>query len=177
MIPGFERNDDGAKLAHAALECGAVLLLEPFFGDCCRTNDRRRQTGRGTTAATRIADAVFVPIGIVGVAGAIGFGDIAVVLAALVLIADQQRNRRTGGFAFIHTGQDFDRIRLLSLRDMARGARLAPVEFRLNIRLRQHHAGRAAIDDTADGRTVGFAKSRHRKNRTESIAGHDGNRK
>jgi hypothetical protein len=36
--------------------------------------------------------------------------DVAVVLAALVLVADQQRDRGAGGQAFVDAGQDLDRV-------------------------------------------------------------------
>src|ERR1700744_5511109 len=48
-------------------------------------------------AAARIAQAVLAPVGVVGVAGAEGVEDVAVVLAALVGVANEQRDRRAGG--------------------------------------------------------------------------------
>ena len=54
----------------------------------------------------RVAQPVLAPVGVVGVAGAEGVEDVAVVLAALVLIADQQADRRAGGLAFVDAGED-----------------------------------------------------------------------
>ncbi len=91
-------------------------------------------------------------------AGTEGLGDVAIVLAALVLVADQERDGRAGGPALEHAGQDFRGVGFLSLGHMARGAGLAPVEFVLDVTLRQCHAGRTAVDHAADGRAVGFAE-------------------
>ena len=48
-----------------------------------------------------------------------GFGDVAVILAALVLVADQQGDRGAGGLALEHAGKDFHRIRFAALGDVA----------------------------------------------------------
>ena len=47
-----------------------------------------------------------------------GFSDIAVVLAALVLIAYEQTDRRTGGLTLINAGEDLHRVRLTPLSHM-----------------------------------------------------------
>ena len=86
--------------------------------------------------------------------GAKGFGNTAVVFAALVFIADEQRDRRAGGLAFEHTGENFHRVRFAPLRDMARGAWFAQIQLRLYICLAQYHSRRTAIDDTANRRAV-----------------------
>ena len=64
-----------------------------------------------------------------------------VILAARVDIADQQRDRRAGGLALEHAGEDFDRIVFAPLRDMARRAGLATVEIELDIGFRQCEPG------------------------------------
>jgi hypothetical protein len=140
------------------MKVGAVLLVQPLLGDGRRAHHRRGQARRRTAAAARIAHAVLMPIGVVCMARAETVGDIAVVLAALVFIFDQQRNRGAGGHALVHAGQDLHRVRFLALRHMARGARLAAVEFGLDVGLGQRQSRRAAIDHTADGRTMGFAE-------------------
>ena len=50
-------------------------------------------------------------------------GDIAVIFAFCVGVADQQSNRRAGRFALKHTGQYFNLIGLRALAGMARAAR------------------------------------------------------
>jgi hypothetical protein len=56
------------------------------------------------------------------VARAEGVEQVRVVLAALVGVADQERDRRAGGHALEHAGEDLDLVGLLALRDVARGA-------------------------------------------------------
>src|SRR5471032_2064313 len=113
-----------------------------------------------------------MPVGVVGVAGTEALGDVAVILAALVLVADQQRDRRAGGDALVHARQYLHRVRLLALRHMARRARLATVQLGLDVGLGQGQTRRAAVDHATDGRAMRFAKSTHSKQLAKSIAGH-----
>ena len=62
---------------------------------------------------------------------------------------------------------------LAALRDMARGAGLAPVEVGLDIGFAQLHARRATIDDAADGRAVRFAEGGDGEQGAESVSRHD----
>ena len=95
-----------------------------------------------------------MPVSVIGVTGAKCLGDVAVILAALILVAYQQRNRRAGGFAFIHAGENFHRVGFAALRDVARSAGFATVEVMLDVGFAQHQPGRAAIDHAADRRAV-----------------------
>jgi hypothetical protein len=61
----------------------------------------------------------YLPVGVVGVAGAESLDDVAVVLRALVDVADQQRDRRARGAAFVHAGEDFDVVGFVPLRGVA----------------------------------------------------------
>jgi hypothetical protein len=83
---------------------------------------------------------------------------VVVVAAALVLVADQQRNRRTRGQAAIHAGKDLDPILLAPLGHVARGARLAAIEIGLKVIGRQRQTRRTAVDHAADRRPVRFAE-------------------
>ena len=105
-------------------------------------------------------------------AGTENVGDIAVILAALVLIFYQKRNRGAGSFSLINTGQDFDGIRFTALCDETGSTGFAAIQFRLDIVFRQVHTRRAAIDNTANGRAVRFAERRYRKQFPERIACH-----
>ena len=131
-----ERDRDVAQLAHAADEawcraapCSHLRATAPA------ADHRRGQARRRAAAAARIAQAVLAPVGVVGVAGAEGVEDVAVVLAALVGVADQQRDRRAGGHAFVYAGQYLHRVGLVALRDVARGAGTAAVELDLDVGL------------------------------------------
>ena len=158
MVPALERDGQLAQLRHAGAEFGAVLLRQPLLGHGACRHRGRRQAGGRPAAAARVADAVLVPVGVVSMAGAEALGDVAVVLAALVGVADQQGNGGAGGLALVHAREDFHRIGLVALRDVAAGARAAPVQVGLDVSLGEGHAGRAAVNHAANGRAVGFTK-------------------
>ena len=60
--------------------------------------------------------------------------DLGVVLALRVRVANQQADRRAGGFALEHTGKDFNFVFFTPLRDVTRGAGLAAIQINLQIR-------------------------------------------
>ena len=86
-----------------------------------------------TPSATMVTNAVFLPIGVVGVAGTERIDQIAIIPAALVFVPNQQRDRRAGRLSFKHPGENFNGIRLLPLRHMAGGTGLAPIEILLDV--------------------------------------------
>ena len=88
-----------------------------------------------------------------------GLQNLAIVLAALVGIANQQTDRSAGSTAFIHTRENLDLIGFLPLRDMAAGAGAAPIQIRLDVGHGQLHARWTAVDHAANGRAVGFTKA------------------
>ena len=92
-----------------------------------------------------------------------GLGDVAVVLAALILVTDQESDRGAGRLAFKNAGENFDRIRLAALRDVARGSRLATIELGLDVGLADFESRRTAINHAADRRTVRFAEGSNRE--------------
>ena len=134
--------------------------------------------GRGTSAAAIVAHAIFGVIGIVGMAGPVAVADLAIVFRTLVGVLDHQRNRRARGdgptcaVVFEDAGEDFHRIRLLALRDEARGAGAAFVQELLDEGFIQRQAGRAAIDHATEGRPVAFAPGRHAEEVAERVVRH-----
>ncbi len=171
-VPGLEGDGHFAELGHAGANRHAVLRGEPLLGHRTGGDDGRGQPGRRATAAARIAQAVFAPVGVVGMAGAEGVQDVAVVLAALVGVADEQGDGRAGGLALEHAGEDFHLIGFLPLRHMATGAGAAAVEIGLDVGLAQRHARRTAVDHATDGRAMGFAEGGDCKQQAEGVAGH-----
>jgi hypothetical protein len=105
-------------------------------------------------------------------AGAELVGDVAVILRALVGVADLQRDGRAGGDALEDAGEDFDLIRLAPLGDVARGAGAALVEPGLDRLRRERHARRAAIDHRAEGRAVALAPGRDAEDMAETVMRH-----
>ena len=105
-------------------------------------------------------------------AGAEGLADVAVVLAALILVADQKRDRRAGGLALVQPGEDFRSVGFAALGDMARGSGLAAVEIMLDVGLGERHAGGAAVDHATDGGAVRFAEDGDTEQFAECAARH-----
>ena len=150
-----------------------VALAQPFARDRTGRDAHRRFAGRLPPAAAVIAEAVLVPVGVVGVARPEGLGNCGVIPASRVFVADQKRDRRAGGPSFEHARQNFDAVGLAALGDMSRGSGLAPVEVALDVGLGQREPGRAAVDHASDRGSVRFAERCHAVKRAEGVAGHD----
>jgi hypothetical protein len=105
-----------------------------------------------------ITNPVLLPIGVVCVTGTKGIDQIAVILAASVFVSDEERDGGAGGLAFKDTGENLDSIGFLPLRDVARGAWLAPIEVVLDVFDGKDQTGRTAIHDTANRRPVALAE-------------------
>src|SRR4029453_19682047 len=114
--------------------------------------------------------AVFLQVGVVGVARTEGLGDFGIVLAALVGVADQQADGGAGGPSFVDTRKVFDLVFFLALGHVAAGAGAAPVEVRLDIGFRQVQPRGATVNHAADGRPVRFAEIGDREKSSEGVA-------
>ncbi len=158
-------------------------------GDDLARDGAGRDPGRGLarrlpTAAAIIPHAVLGEIGVVGVAGPEGRGDLGIVAAALVDVLDHQRDRRAGGHlaaelflgALVreHAGEDLHRVRLLPLGDELALAGAALLQPLLDVGLGQRDLGRAAIDHAAQRRPVAFAPGRHAEQVAEGVVRHGG---
>ena len=66
-------------------------------------------------------------VGIVGMTRAEGLQNAAVILTALIGIANQECDRRSGCFALEYTRQNFDPVLFFALGYMARGTWLAAI--------------------------------------------------
>ena len=123
-----------------------------------------------------VAHAVFGLIGQVGMAGAIGAGDLAIVLGAGVLVLDLDGDGGAGGDGSVSVvedaGQDAGGVALAALGNEAAAAGLASVQPGLQVGLGQRDQGRTAIDDAADGRPVALAPGGHAKQMAEGVVGH-----
>src|SRR5690606_7747754 len=124
---------------------------------------------RRSPTAPRIAEAVLVPVGVVGVAGAELALDGAIVLAAVVGVAHQQRQRRAGGDALVHAAQDLALVRLAPRRGMAGLAGGASRQVVGEVVRRDGDAGRAAVDHAAYRRTVRLAEGGDAEQMAEGV--------
>ena len=152
------------RIAHA------VALAQPLLRDRARGDAHGGLARRLPSAAAVVADAVLLPVRVVGVAGTERVGDVRVVLAARVLVADQQRDRRAGRAAFEHAGEDLHRVRLAPLRDVPRRAGPAAIELALDVGFGERQSRRTAVDDAADRRPVRFAERGDAEQRAERVA-------
>src|SRR4051812_18979585 len=163
-------------LLRAELHDGAAHLdlgTQDLAGDGAGGDPHRRFARRLAAAAAIITHAVFLEVGVVGVARAELVLDLAVVAAALVDIVDVQRDRRAGRDALEHAGQDFHGVRLLALRHEARLAGAALLHPDLDVGFAQGNARRRAVDHAADRRPVAFAPAGEPEEGAETAAGHD----
>ena len=114
-----ERNLDRPELAHPAADHDAMALAQPLAGNRPGRNAHRGFARRRTAAPAVIAETVFLRIGIVGMPRTERLGDVAVILAALILVTDQEGDRRPGTAPFKDARQDLDAVRLTPLSDVA----------------------------------------------------------
>jgi hypothetical protein len=98
--------------------------------------------------------------------------DVVVILAASVRVANQEPDGRSCCIPLKHTGQDFNLIRLLSLRNMTRSAGTAPIKLKLYILFAQGEPRRASIDHAANGWAMRFTKVGDAKQSAECVARH-----
>src|SRR6185503_4893295 len=93
-VPRLERDAVGAELREIAAHDYAVLLVQPFPRDRGGRHAHRGLARRLPAAAAIVADAVLLPVRIVGVPGTEHILDFGVVLAARVHVAYEERERR-----------------------------------------------------------------------------------
>ena len=149
---GFNR----PQLRQVAADENIVLILEEFFRNRTGCHPHRGFAGRGTPPATVITEAVFLRVGVVGMAGTKGVGDIAVIFGALINVLDHQADGGAGGFALEHAGENFYLIRFAALGGVTRGAGATSIQILLDIRFVQLNTRRATINNRQQGRTMGF---------------------
>ncbi len=98
--------------------------------------------------------------------------DLLVIARALILVLDQESDRRARGPALEYAGQDADRVGLLALTGVLRRSGAAPLHVGLKIRLGEREAGRASVHDAPERRPVALAETRHREDSSERISRH-----
>ena len=107
-------------------------------------------------------------------AGAKRILDLAVVLAALVGVMDQQGDRRSGRHLLAagigeDAGEYLHRVGFTALGGEARLSGFAPVQLDLDFLGCDRNARRAAIDDAADGGPMAFAPGGHAEKMAEGV--------
>src|SRR5204862_265878 len=92
----LERDPVRAELREMPANLDPVTLAQPLLGDRAGGDADRRLAGGGAAAAAIVAQAVFLPVGVIGVPGPEGVGERAVILAPLVFVPDEKADRRAG---------------------------------------------------------------------------------
>lgn len=119
-----------ADLIDVADDLDTVGHFEQFLGDRRSRDAHCGFAGRGASAAAIVAEAELGVEGEVGVARPVLVLDVAVVLAALVLVADEDGDGRAGGLTFEDAGEDLGGIIFLPRADNARLPGLSALQVR-----------------------------------------------
>ena len=174
-VPGIALNRIAAhrhqRAPHLAL--GAEHRGQHRPRHCARRDPHGGLPRRGAPAAAIVPAAIFCLIGIVGVAGAVAVHDLPIIAGALVLVLDHHADGGAGGHALEHAGEHLDPVRLLALGGIARLARTAAVELRLDCRFVDGNACWHAIHHTADGGPVALAPGGEAEGVAEGIMAHE----
>src|SRR5690606_26764733 len=144
-FPAAERDLDRSQLAHVTAYLNA-LGSQILAGNGTGRHPHGGFPGRGAAAATIVADAVFVVVGVIRVGRTEQVLDGRVVLGLLDGVEKQQIDRLVSDAPLVYAGEDLDFVWLLTLGGVAAGARLAPVQTLLRVRCPQLQFRGAATD-------------------------------
>ena len=110
-----------------------------------------------------VPQAVFLPIGVIGMTGPKATADLVIVPGSGILVLDQQRDGRTRGLAFKHAGENLHVVRLAPLGGMPAAASGSTQQLILDFLCRYRQARWAAVDDTTNGRAMALPKGGNTK--------------
>jgi hypothetical protein len=125
------------------------VLAQELFRDRPGRDPADGFTGTGTAATAAGAGAVLGLVGKIGMGRSGHLDHFAIIAGTLVLVVNQQADRRAEGQAVFHPREDGDPIRFFARRGQVALAGTAAIELRLDIGFGQLQTGRTAIDDGA----------------------------
>lgn len=104
-----------------------------------------------TASSTASLDSIFLQVGVIGMAGTRVeiHCTTAIILRSLILIANNHRNWRAEGISALGAGLNLYSVLFIAGCGESALAGTSPGHLRLDVGLREGHAWRAAIDDTA----------------------------
>ena len=139
---------------------GDPLGAEPHLGDSACDHTRGRFASRCPPASTMIAEAVFLPVGVVGMSGTATVAQGVIILAAVVAVANEKGDGCAQRRTVEESAQPFHLVGFTAWRGVGRrGIAFAPtLQFGVDQRGVDRQAGRATVDDSPYGRAVGFAE-------------------
>ena len=148
---------DVAHLLGVCLD-GDSQLTESQFGKGSGNNATDGLASRRASAATVVADAVFLPVGEVGMTGTEHVAKVVVVVAVLILVADDEADGLTGRLALEHAAQHLHLVCFLASGSQSALTRLATVELAL-YELHIHvNTGRHTVYHAPNGRPMTLAE-------------------
>ena len=104
-----------------------------------------------------------------------GVGDGHVVLASRIFVADEKRDRRTGGTSLEHAGENLHGVRFAPLRHMPRRSGLAAIELALDVGGLEQKPRGTAVDHASDRRAMRLTEGSNAEQLAECVAGHGSN--
>src|SRR5690606_4914936 len=105
-----------------------------------------------------VATTILRLVGVVGMRWPEGIRNMTVILAALILVLDDDCDRCSGADPFKNATENFRGVFFFSLRGNARLTGFPPGEFRLDKAFIDRQARRASVDDNANSGAVRLAK-------------------
>ena len=165
-------NTDAAKF-HRVANDGDIPGVEDLLGHGRGGHPGHRLPGRRPPAAPVVPDAVLGVIGEVPMPRAKNFFEMVVVAAAGVAVQNDQADGGAGGASFEDPGEDFHPVLFPAPGGVGLDAGAAPGQKSVDVGGSQGQAGRAAVDDRAQGRAVGLTPGSHPENPAKGVACHD----
>ena len=157
---------DAAHFDEAGTELGKIEQL--FCDYACRNNAQRKPAAEMAAAARVVETAKFEVGREVSMARTGMLPELLVILAAGVLVTKKDGERRAGGVAVVHAGNNFRKVGLQAGRG-AQSTCLAAGKVLHEIFHAQRNAGQYTIQGYADALPVGFAKNAYTKFIAKSV--------
>ena len=139
------------------------FLLQHELGQCTTDAAADGDTCRGTSAATVVADTIFIIIGVVGMGRTEQTAQVLIVLRVLVLVPDDESDGTARRLPFKDAAEQFHLVCFLPRRSDMALSRTATVQFLLDEFQVDVDACRHPVDHAAYGLTVTFSEGRQRE--------------
>ena len=162
---------DRADLLHIAENLDA-LAGQKLLGNRRRGDATKRLAGAGSASAAIVAETVLGVEREVRMTRTIFVLDIAVVLAALIGVVEENADGGTVGLSFKDTRPDLRHVLFLPLRDNLGLPRPPAAQIRKKVVHTERQAGRAAVDNAQIARPVADACGGDAEQFAEGISWH-----
>lgn len=147
-------------------------MLQQLSGDGTAHHARHGFSGAGPSATPVVTDSIFGVISVVRVARAIAVFEVVIVLTLGVCIGNAKADGTTSGLALEDARKKDNLVALLSLGGQIGLTWTPSVEFFLQPFKVKFEACRYAVEHSAHGGAMGFAKRGQFEGGTKGVAGH-----